>query len=289
MPYIKHKLGETYYKVSGKRSKKIPLVFLHGGPGGTLKSNEPFFKLPTERPVYIYDQLGCGKSSLTTQKKWNIKTFVKELELLVKKWGLQEFHLGGGSWGTTLALEYYLHSKGKGVKSMIFRSPMFSAKDWVKDSNLLISKMSSKHRKVIKYCHEIGATDSKVYEESMLAYYLKHVLRNKKVLMESIKKGKGKNLGGKKIYQYMWGPSEFYPTGTLKNYNKVQSLKKIKVPTLFLCGEFDESTPKTTKKYSKLVEGSELKILKGCSHASLQEKPKLVLKNVNEFLNKYDY
>jgi len=283
MPYINHPLGKTYYRVANKRSKKKPLIFLHGGPGGTLKSNIPLLELVNDRPVYIYDQLGCGKSSRTKKNQWNINTFVKELKYLVKSWDVDNFHLGGGSWGTTLALEYYLSVKGKGVETIIFRSPMFSAKDWVSDSNRLISKMSSKNKKIIKYCHEIGATDSKVYKEAMFAYYLKHVLRNKKIL--SMKQPKNANIGGKEIYQYMWGPSEFYPTGTLKNYNKVQSLNKIKVPALFICGEFDESTPKTTKKYSKLVKMGELEILKGCSHASLQEKPKLVVSKINKFLN----
>jgi len=288
MPYITHPLGKTFYKVSGKRSKKTPLIFLHGGPGGTLKSTEPLLSLSADRPVYIYDQLGCGKSSVTGPKKWTVKTFVKELEYLIKKWELPEFHLGGGSWGTTLALEYYLHSKGKEVKSLTFRSPMFSAKDWVKDSDLLISKMSNKHKKVIKYCHEIGATDAKVYKEATFAYYLKHVLRNKKILLDSAKKGKNKNLNGKKVYKHMWGETEFFPTGNLKNYNKVQGLKKIKVPSLFMCGEYDESTPRTTKRYSRLPQQGEFKVLKGCSHASLQEKPKLVLKEMKSFLKKHD-
>ena len=289
MPYIKHQLGKTYYKVAGRKNKNIPLVFLHGGPGGTLKSNEPLLKLSSDRPVYIYDQLGCGRSSLTSSNKWNIETFVKELGVLIKKWKLSEFHLGGGSWGTTLALEYYLHTKGEGVKSIIFRSPMFSAKDWMNDSNMLINKMSKKNKKIIKYCQEVGATDSKVYKEATLAYYLKHVLRNKNLLLESMRAPKSKNIGGKKIYQHMWGPSEFYATGTLKSYNKVNSLKKIKVPTLLMCGEHDESTPRTTRKYSKLIRDSRLSILKGCSHSSLQEKPGLVLKEIKTFLKSTDF
>jgi len=252
MPYITHPLGKTFYKVSGKRSKKTPLIFLHGGPGGTLKSTEPLLSLSADRPVYIYDQLGCGKSSVTGPKKWTV------------------------------------NSKGKEVKSLTFRSPMFSAKDWVKDSDLLISKMSNKHKKVIKYCHEIGATDAKVYKEATFAYYLKHVLRNKKILLDSAKKGKNKNLNGKKVYKHMWGETEFFPTGNLKNYNKVQGLKKIKVPSLFMCGEYDESTPRTTKRYSRLPQQGEFKVLKGCSHASLQEKPKLVLKEMKSFLKKHD-
>ncbi len=286
MPFISHKLGKTYYKVSNKNKKNTPLVFLHGGPGSGMQGNLPLLKLIKNRPVYLYDQLGCGKSSITNKNKWNIDTFVTELDILIKKWGLDNFHLGGGSWGTTLALEYYLYNKNKNIKSLIFRSPMFSAKDWSDDAKYLISKMDSKNKKIIKYCHEIGATDSKVYKEAMFSYYLKHVLRDKIKLNQSFNSSKKTNLNGKKIYQFMWGPSEFCAVGTLKKYNKVNKLNKIKVPTLFFCGRYDEARPETTKKYSQMVKKSKFKVLAGCSHVSMQENPKLVVKTMNNFLNK---
>ena len=82
----------------------------------------------------------------------------------------------------------------------------------------------------------------------------------------------------------MWGPSEFKALGTLKNYDQVKKLSKIKVPTLFLCGQHDEATPLTVKKYSRRVKQSRFKEIKGASHAILMEKPKPLLKEVDQFL-----
>src|SRR5205085_2332341 len=205
----------------------------------------------------------------------------EELDILVKKWKLNEFHLMGSSWGTTLALEYYLRRKGHGVHSLIFQSPLFVTRDWQKDADRLIEGLPSRTRKIIHACHEIGATDSKVYQNAMMEFYLKHVLRDKKKLMALFTGSSGFN---KDLYEYMWGPSEFKSTGTLKNYNRLQDLKRIRVPTLFICGQYDEATPLTVRKYHRLVSGSEFQVLKKCSHAIGSENPKLLQKTVADFL-----
>ncbi len=282
MPYFEHKLGRTFYTCKGRNSEnKKPLIFLHGGPGGVHDPKSPLFNLAKSRKIIMYDQIGGGKSTAIKPSQMHIETFVKELELLTTYLGLTEFHLAGGSWGTTLALEYYLRLKGKGVESLIFQSPMFSAKLWENDANKLIQNMAKQDQKIISYCHEINATDSNVYEDVMFKYYLKHVLRDKTKLTELMKR---KNDNGKKVYQYMWGASEFKPTGTLKKYNRLSSLSKIKVPSLFICGQYDEATPESTALFSSKVENSENKVIKAASHVILKEQPTAMLKVISTFL-----
>ena len=287
MPYVNHKLGRTFYLSKGP-DKGVPLVFLHGGPGGRHDSNKPLLKLGKKRKVFLYDQIGGGKSSSIPMNQWKIETFVDELHCLIEKWKLPEFHLAGGSWGTTLALEYYLRTRDPRIKSLIFKSPMFSAHDWRRDANKLISELPAKVRRAIKDCQKIGTTDSQVYKDAMTVFYLRHVLRNEKKLKALMNSFENKNKNGKKIYQYMWGPSEFEPTGTLKKYDRVKGLRRIMVPALLVCGEFDEATPTTVRKYGNLMRNSEVRVLKGCSHASLLENPKLLLRTIDGFLEKVD-
>jgi proline iminopeptidase len=284
MAFITHKFGKTHYTKLGKGSK-TPIIWLHGGPGGTHKPDSKVFELAKQRKVYCYTQIGGGKSSKIDKKLWIIKTFVEELDILIKKWNLTEFHLMGGSWGTTLALEYYLAKKGKGIKSIVFQSPMFSADDWKADGKRLIKAMPKQTQKVINTCHDIGATDSKVYKKAVMEYYLKHVLRNKKILEKAFGTP---NPNGDEVYEYMWGPSEFEPTGTLKKYNKVASLKKIKVPTLIICGEHDEATPETGIKYANLIDGCSFAEIKDASHAIWVEKPAKIKKVINEFISELE-
>ena len=228
----------------------------------------------------MYDQSGCGRSSDTPQALWKIETFVEELAILVKAWKLENYILMGASWGTTLALEYFLKTKDKRIEKIIFQSPFFSTTDWEKDANRLIKDLSASSQKIISYCHEIGATDSRVYQKAVFDYYLKHVLRNKRLLL----KPRRPNLNGNKIYAYMWGPSEFSATGTLKKYERVSHLKKINIPVLLVCGEFDEATPQTVKKYHKLVKDSQFQIIKNASHCISLERPKELIKVVRGFL-----
>ncbi|HAJ29104.1 MAG TPA: prolyl aminopeptidase, partial [Gammaproteobacteria bacterium] len=138
MSFIEHRLGRTHFTAKGKTTDRLPVIWLHGGPGGTHNPNGNVFKLSENRKVYAYTQLGSGKSSDLSQRRLRISTFVQELQLLVAAWGLKDFHLMGGSWGTTLALEYYLKVGGRGIRSMVLQSPMLSAVDWQKDANRLI-------------------------------------------------------------------------------------------------------------------------------------------------------
>lgn len=282
MPYLTHKFGRTYYTKRG-RNTSIPIIYLHGGPGGSHQPDSPVFQLAEKRQVYAYTQIGSGKSSSTAKKFWNIRTFVQELDLLIRGWGLDQFHLMGSSWGTTLALEYYLRKGRNGVVSLIFQSPLFNAMEWRKDGRRLIRGLPKATQKIINSCHEIGATDSRVYKEAMFQYYLKHVLRNKSKLK---KKMSSDDPHGRAIYAHMWGVSEFEPTGTLKNFDRVADLSKIQVPSLIVCGEYDEATPKTSLRYANRIEDCSFEVIQGASHSIWSEQPARIRRVINAFLEK---
>lgn len=281
MAFVEHRLGKTYFTKKG-RSGKTPVIWLHGGPGGMHKPDSDVFLLAEHRPVYCYTQIGSGRSSPTSEKQWNIETFVAELDILIRAWGLKEFHLMGGSWGTTLALEYYLRHSGQGVRSLVFQSPMFNSRDWMLDGESLIKGMSKNTQKIIQTCHDIGATDAKVYQDAMYEYYLKHVLKNPKKLKDMFER---KNPNGAQIYHHMWGPSEFKATGTLKNYSRTKDLSKIKVPALIVCGEFDEAKPTTGIKYANRISACTFSEVKGASHSIWSEKPNKMKSVINGFLS----
>lgn len=63
----------------------------------------------------------------------------------------------------------------------------------------------------------------------------------------------GSTTFGSSVYRYMWGPTEFTATGTLKDYNRTNMLHKIKVPVLFLAGDHDEVLPSEARYYQSLV------------------------------------
>ena len=116
-------------------------------------------------------------------------------------------------------------------------------------------------------------------------YYLKHVLRNK---TQAKKYKAASNPNGDKVYAHMWGPSEFEPTGTLKNYNRVPDLSRLKVPTLIICGEYDEATPETGIRYANKIPGCAFAEIKNASHAIWVERPARIRNVINNFLNELE-
>ena len=284
MPYIERPLGKTWYTQRGARQKNIPLIALHGGPGSAHYAMKAYLTLAHSRPVFIYDQLGCGRSGVTSPKKWNIATFVRELDFLLTAWNITRYHLLSASWGGTLALEHSLRRHRPGLVSLILQSALVSAVDWQRDANRLVRALPAKTQKVIRYCHEIEATDSQVYKDAVMTFNTRHVLRNK----TELKKKRPKNDNGAKIYQHMWGHSEFQATGTLKHLDRAKDLPKIRVPTLFVCGEHDEATPRTQRRYHAQVKDARLEVIPNASHLITKEKPATLNRIVGRFLAQND-
>jgi proline iminopeptidase len=280
MAYLKHSLGKTFYIKKGRGN--IPLVCLHGGPGSGCRGQFPLLELATDREVLLYDQLGCGKSSKTLKNKWTMKTFVEELEVLTKKFGFEQFYLFGTSCGSTLALEYY-SKYPKRVKGIIFQSPFFSTKDWQKDALKLIKKMKGKNKEILLRTLAGAAVTDEEFDRATFEYYVRHVYRNRKRLSAFWTSKSNKR--GKAIYHYMWGKSEHHVTGTLLSYEGGKKLRAIKVPVMIVCGEHDEATPRSCKKYTKQIRGAKFKVIRGASHAICGEKPKQLRAVINKFLN----
>lgn len=85
----------------------IPALFLHGGPGGGCQPYHRQFFDPQHYRIILFDQRGCGRStphaSLTNNTTPHL---VADIELLRKHFGIEQWLLFGGSWGSTLALAY---------------------------------------------------------------------------------------------------------------------------------------------------------------------------------------
>jgi proline iminopeptidase len=161
------------------------------------------------------------------------------------------------------------------------QSPLISASDWQQDANRLKKQLPDDVQKVIRYCEAVNATDAKVYEQAVDLYYSRHVLRNAKKRLAAKKR---KNPIGAEIYQYMWGPSEFTATGTLKTYDRSERLGDILVPTLIVCGEHDEASPAMGLKYAKQLQQGDFVLVKGASHSIWDEKPARLASIIKRFL-----
>ena len=282
--YVTVKGGKIWYRILGE-GKQTPILMLHGGPGGTSKSFYQFASLGEDRPVIIFDQLGSGRSGYHTDTTLlKVENFVEQVESLKTSLGLKEFYLHGHSWGTALALEYYLKYP-KGIKAIIFNSPYFSTSLWKADADTLISTLPDSIQLAIKTGEKNHDYESPAYKNANEVFSKNFGVRKTRLTSElDTSTAKGNPF----IYNYMWGPTEFTATGTLINYNRVQSLKAIKVPTLFITGEFDEARPATVKYFQSLVPNSKFVMIEGAGHGTMHDNRSQNISTIKTFLDELE-
>lgn len=99
-------LHEIYYEEVGNKDG-VPIVFLHGGPGGGLHKEYRRFFDPAHYRVILFDQRGAGQSTPSAETEENTTwDLVRDIELIRKHLGIRKWIVFGGSWGSTLALAY---------------------------------------------------------------------------------------------------------------------------------------------------------------------------------------
>jgi len=85
----------------------LPVVVLHGGPGGGCSPAMRRYFDPARYRVVLFDQRGCGRSrphaSVEANTTWHL---VSDIEAIREALGIDRWVVFGGSWGATLALIY---------------------------------------------------------------------------------------------------------------------------------------------------------------------------------------
>jgi len=273
--------GKVWYRIVGE-GDKTPLLLLHGGPGAPSYYLSPFEVLGKERPVIFFDQLGCGRSDANSDTTlMTIANFVEQVEQLRTTLGLKEFYMYGQSWGTLLELEYYL-AHPKGVKALILSSPLISVPLWLSDADTLIMSLPDSVQQIITRNVQNGTFDSPEYQQAVNVYYQNFVARKLPWSAEIDSTFAQMNVD---IYEFMWGPSEFTTTGTLKDVDLTNRLGEIKVPVLFIAGEYDEARPSTVQYYQSLVPGAKFVMMKNSAHLTMQDNPQQDINTISDFLN----
>ncbi|MFC0264175.1 proline iminopeptidase-family hydrolase [Fontibacter flavus] len=278
--YVEVNGGRIWYEVYGSGTKP-PVLLLHGGPGGTSFGFEPLKELGYDGPIIFWDQLGSGRSSaLTDTTLMTIENYVDQVERLREHLKLEDFVLYGHSWGTMLGMDYYLSYPDE-VKAIIFSSPLFSTDSWIADADTLIATLPDSIQHIIRHHESMGTYEDPEYQEATKLYYSLYVTRKERPRVD---RSHLNLVSGSNVYLYMWGPSEFTSTGTLRNYDRLEYLPTIKVPVLMMTGEYDEARPSTVRHYASMVPNAKFEVIPDAAHSTLNDNKKATLKVVREFL-----
>jgi L-proline amide hydrolase len=288
--YMPFRGYRTWYRIvgEGEDDGKLPVLYLHGGPGGTHDYLEPLEAMAaTGRRAIFYDQIGCGKSDLPDDPSlWTVETFVDELDQIREHLGLERLHIFGNSWGGMLAMEYALTGP-TGVASMIVAGSPASIPQWVAEANRLRSLLPEDVQETLTRHEEAGTTDSPEYEEACLVYYKRHVCRLDDWPDCVDRTFRFIDEHGV-VYRTMNGPSEFHITGPLKDWDISARLGEIRIPTLVITGEHDEATPAINEAVSGGIPGSESVVYPGGSHMAHVEDAEGYMRVLDGFLSRIE-
>ncbi len=272
--------GRVWYRVVGD-GPGVPLLVLHGGPGAGSRFYEPLEALADERAVVFYDQLGAGRSEKPSDLAlWTIERHIAELEAVREALDLSEAHILGHSWGAMLLIEYLL-TEPPGVRSATFASPLFSTARWLADTNKRLRELPPDVQAVVEVHEAAGTTDHPEYQEAVMTFNRRFLLRSDPWPPVATQ---GMEEFGTEVYAYMWGPSEFSATGTLRDWDRMDALPALRLPTLFTVGEYDETFPATVEDYAGRVPDSRFEVLAGASHMTFLDAPAESVRIQREFL-----
>lgn len=286
MPFMGH---HTYYRTVGERTDKAPLILLHGGPGSTHNYFEVLDRVAEEdgRMLVMYDQIGCGNSYVDGRPDlWTAETWVNELIALRKHLGLDTCHLLGQSWGGMLLLTYICGYEHSGVKSGILSSTLPASWLWGIEQARMIKELPEEYQEAIKTATETGDYSNDIYQRAEEEYMLRHAAgkpdpNGPECLLR-------KKRTGRESYVVGWGPNEYTPMGTLKDYDVIDKLKDIKEPCLVINGGNDLCTPYIAKVMYDNIPNSRWELFRECRHMCFVEDNDHYVEVLKEWLNEKD-
>jgi L-proline amide hydrolase len=278
--YVDFRGYRTWYRFVGDLNSPVtPLLALHGGPGSTHNYFGPLEGLATERPVVLYDQIGCGKSDRPSDIEWNVDVFRDEVAAVREQLGLERVHLLGSSWGGMLAQEHVL-SGAAGVVSLILSSTLANLALWNEEQLKLRNALPPDVVEVLDRHEAAGTFDDPEYEEAMAVYFDRHFYRGPQPRpeLEAMDKGRAPD-----IYHAMQGPNEWTTTGALKGWDTRDRLHEIAIPTLVVRGAYDMCTAPIAAELVTGIPNAREIVLEHSSHTPVLEETDRYLEIVSSF------
>jgi L-proline amide hydrolase len=280
----------TWYQVNGEKEDpgKLPILTLHGGPGGTHDYMEPMSALcATGRRVIFYDQLGCGRSATPPNPfLWTIQLYKEEIDVVRQALGLDSVHIVGQSWGGMLGMEYAL-THPAGLASLIVADSPASIPQWVAEANRLRADLPDDVQATLLHHEQNGTTGSAEYESAVDVFYRRHVCRLDP-WPDYVSRAFGNIAANPEVYHTMNGPSEFHVVGRIKDWDITDRLGDIDVPTLVISGRYDEATPAIAGAVRDGIPGSEWVLFEQSSHMPHAEEPERFVEVVDVFLTRVE-
>lgn len=289
--YINVPGGYVGLHVLGDDDSNIPILFLHGGPGGNFESFTPMAEMLAQHcKVYMYNQLGSDeKNDVGDESLWVPERYIETLNTIIGEMKVEKLHLVAHSWGAMLAAEHILSTPGSPVKSITMISPYLSTELWIRDAKSKLAELGNDYLRIVEESEKEIQFDGRLYKDIITEYNKNFQCRELQKHKRQFRQYaiKPKTSTGMRVYRHMWGPSEFTCVGVLKDLDITPRLSQIKVRVLIIGGVYDQVKKETTEYYRSLIPGSVRVTIPDASQTSFLENPDSFYDSLTAFLQKF--
>ncbi|SCM94656.1 Proline-specific peptidase [Bacillus mycoides] len=279
---------QHWCKVAGTAHNTVPLVIVHGGPGGNHYVFERTLGVRLEEYITVvyYEQRGCGRSDAPQDDDdYSIHTLVEDLEKLKKQLNVKKVNLLGYSFGGQLCLEYALKYP-ENIKKMVLQAP--SLGDFDEMYNVQIDGF-------------LQVTEGKMNEQISIISRSEVPLKEKYnqvwsiVDTEILDRLLFKNEEFAKLNRSLWEESQLNNTGKMSKVifetksalPLIERIKDLETDTCVIVGAHDYNTGVVmSNRIKRQMKNSKLVIFENSAHFPDIEETDKVCETIIEFLER---
>ena len=227
---------QQFVHVKGKDDSKPLLLFLHGGPGGSLmhKNDQMTGQLQKHFRVVQWDQRETGQTKRfnTTNQPLTLELFYRDthdlIDSLLKEYNQPKLYLAGYSWGSGLGF----HIAGKYPELLYAYIAISPVIDQRRSDSLSLSMLRETMGKEAR--KELSGVNIPFENAGQLYYHRKWLLKydDQKLVFITLRKSIVES----------WGGTWFNVWSEACEVNLFKSLPAINCPVYFFAGENDHNT-----------------------------------------------
>lgn len=272
---------QHYFRIKGSGE---PMLILHGGPGLSHNYMLPYFdELAADYQLIFFDQRGGGKTDFPKDtSSINMDAFVEDVEAIRKHFNIEKMALLGHSWGSILALNYAAKYQNH-VNQLVLVSPAPATTKFYEE---MVSNMHKKR------------TEEETKELVQIMMSKAFDKRETEAFTKAMKIGDKVNLYDPsridelyELHQYTQETAtKFWFTSNLMerhffDYNVVDKIKEITVPTLIVIGDMDNVPFASSQFIADNLENARLEIIKSTGHYPFFEDNKAFTNVLTNYFN----
>jgi pimeloyl-ACP methyl ester carboxylesterase len=260
-------VGEVAYEVFGKGP---PVVLVHGTPSRLYIWREVVPTLADRFAVYVYDLLGYGNSKASEGQDVSIAVHARVLSELVDRWGLKAPAVAGHDIGGATVLRAHLLERVP--FSHIALIDAVALRPWVTETTQHVQRYLNAYRTMPNHifeevvaAHLRTTVSSPMDEETFNAY------------LNQWRGPEGQEAYLRKVERFDEDHTAEFET----------LLCSIRVPVRILWGEEDAwLDPAFARELHGLIPGSELRLIPGAGHFSMEDRPDIVARELADFFGR---